>query len=272
MPHIRHPPAMDRLPRAVFARKESLAADSASKAHAHPWIQLSWASAGALIVRTPSASHVAPPQRAVWVPPGLVHEVINPGRAEMRSLYIDAQAAAFAPRRCRVLTVTTLARELIQAVSALPALYDESGADGRLVAVLLDQLASLSEADFSLPWPTDPRLVPICQTLFDNPDDRRDMAAWAGTAGMTERTLGRLFTAQTGLTFGRWRRRARLLTALAILENGGSVTEAALSCGYDAPSAFIAAFKEAFGVTPGSFLGGGGRGGEDEDASGGRGA
>lgn len=256
MPHIRHPPKLDRLPRAVFARAESLVADSTAKAHAHPWAQLSWASAGALIVRTPSASHVAPPQRAVWVPPGLVHEVVNPGRAEMRSLYIDAEAATFAPRQCRVLAISPLVRELIWAVTALPAHYDESGPDGRLVAVLLDQLAVLPEADFSLPWPTDPRLAAICRAIADTPDDRRDMTDWARSAGLTPRTLGRLFLAQTGLTFGRWRRRSRLLSALAILENGGSVTEAALSCGYDAPSAFIAAFKEAFGVTPGSFAAG----------------
>lgn len=256
MPHIRHPPDLDRLPRAVFARKESLIADSASRAHAHPWAQLSWASTGALIVRTPTASHVAPPQRAVWVPPGLVHEVLNPGRAEMRSLYIDAAAAAFAPRQCRVLAISPLVRELIQAVTALPVRYDEAGPDGRLVAVLLDQLAVLPEADFSLPWPADPRLATICQAIADTPDDRRDMAAWAKTVGLTPRTLGRLFPAQTGLTFGRWRRRSRLLSALAILESGGSVTEAALSCGYDAPSAFIAAFKDAFGVTPGSFVAG----------------
>jgi AraC-like DNA-binding protein len=255
MPRIRHLPDMDRLPRPVFARKETLAADSASRVHVHPWAQLSWVSAGALIVRTPTASHVAPPQRAVWVPPGMPHEVINPGRAEMRSLYIEAETASFAPPRCRVLTVSSLARELIQAVAALPPRYDASGADGRLVAVLLDQLARLPEADFSLPWPDDPRLVTVCQALFSVPDDRRDMEAWAETAGMTARTLGRQFVAQTGLTFGRWRRRARLLAALAALENGDSVTRAALSCGYDAPSAFIAAFKEAFGVTPGNFLG-----------------
>jgi AraC-like DNA-binding protein len=34
------------------------------------------------------------------------------------------------------------------------------------------------------------------------------------------------------------------------LSNGASVTEAALDCGYQSPSAFIAAFKRTFGVTP----------------------
>jgi len=34
------------------------------------------------------------------------------------------------------------------------------------------------------------------------------------------------------------------------LANGASVTETALEAGYQSPSAFIAAFKRAFGQTP----------------------
>jgi AraC-like DNA-binding protein len=245
---------MDHLPRPVFARSESLSTASLARFHAHPWVQLSWASEGILVVRTPTDSHVAPPQRAVWVPPDLPHEVTSPSRVEMRSLYIAPEAATFAPPRCRVLSVTPLARECIQAVSALPPEYDVSGPAGRLVAVLFDQLAALPEVGFSLPWPADTRLAAICRSLQDAPDDRRDMDAWADTAGMTSRTLGRLFIAQTGLTFGKWRRRARLLASLTALEAGQSVTGAALDCGYEATSAFIAAFRKAFGMTPGGFL------------------
>ena len=52
--------------------------------------------------------------------------------------------------------------------------------------------------------------------------------------------------------------KGRLLTevgrgreAVALLEAGESVTEAALGCGYDSTSAYIAAFKQLFGATPG---------------------
>jgi len=38
--------------------------------------------------------------------------------------------------------------------------------------------------------------------------------------------------------------------AVVSLSNGAPVTEAALDAGYQSPSAFIAAFKKAFGVTP----------------------
>ncbi len=247
-------PNLDRLPRPVYGRSESLPAGSVARSHSHPWAQLSWASSGVLVVRTAEASHVATPQRAVWVPPGMPHEVVTSNRAEMRSLYIDAAAAAFAPPRCRVLAVTPLARELIQAASALPPDYAEDGPDGRLAAVLLDQLALLPETGLTLPWPTDPRLVAICEALRATPHDNRNMAAWASRAGMTERTLGRLFPAETGLTFGKWRQRTRLLASLSALESGKSVTRTAIECGYDSVSAFISAFKQAFGKTPGEFL------------------
>ena len=247
-------PSLETLPRPVYPRSESLAAGSTSRAHAHPFGQLSFAGEGVLLVRTTSGSHVAPPQRAVWVPPGMAHEVAASKRAEMRSLYIRCDQDVFCPPRCLVLSVTPLARELILAACTLPVHYDEQGPDGRLVAVLLDQLASLPVADLSLPWPQDQRLATICQTLTDTPDDARTARAFAQSAGMTERTLGRLFTAQTGLTFGNWRRRARLLASLSLLEAGHSVTTTAIECGYDSTSAFIAAFREAFGVTPGAFV------------------
>lgn len=253
----RFPPALDRLPRPVFARNEALPADSLARRHVHPWAQLSWASSGVLVVRTPEASHLAPPQRAVWLPPGMPHEVTNSRQAQMRSLYIAPDATALPPTRCLVLEMTPLVRELISAVTALPTRYEESGPDGRLVAVLLDRLAMLPEAGFSLPWPVEPRLAAICQALTEAPGDKRGIADWARRHGMTGRTLARRFQAATGMTFGHWRRRARLLAALTVLEGGGGVTGAALECGYDSPSAFIAAFREVFGATPGEFTRGG---------------
>ncbi len=59
---------------------------------------------------------------------------------------------------------------------------------------------------------------------------------------------------QTGLTFRLWRQRLRLLHALPLLEQKHSVTEVSLACGYESTSAFISAFGEHFGSTPGEFF------------------
>ena len=253
MPQERRLPQLENLPRTVYARSESLPAGSLAPAHSHAFGQLSFAGEGVLTVVTPAGSHVAPPQRAVWLPPGLVHEVTTSQPAEMRSLYIRADQEIFCPPRCLVLTVSPLARELILAAAALPPEYDEQGPAGRLIAVLLDQLATQAEAGFSLPWPADPQLAAVCRALADAPDDARTMETIAKDAGMTGRTLARRFQAETGLSFGKWRRRQRLLAALAHLEAGASVTAAGLESGYESVSAFVAAFREAFGATPGEF-------------------
>jgi AraC-like DNA-binding protein len=56
------------------------------------------------------------------------------------------------------------------------------------------------------------------------------------------------------MSFGLWRRKARLLASVRVLVETRSVTDAALESGYESVSAFIAAFKQAFGCTPGAML------------------
>lgn len=247
-------PGLTTLPRPVFARVETLARPSWVREHQHQWVQLSYATRGVLGVRTRSGSYLAPPQRAIWVPPGLSHSVVTTERTIMRSLYVAPEAVAFAAawdqQACRVLDVTPLARELIRAVTDIPVEYDESGPDGRLVAVLLDQLAVLQEVRFSLPLPVDSRLQRVSAALEQRPDDDRGLEALAAEAGLSARTLTRLFLRETGLTFRAWRRRLRLLKSLNGLEAGESVTAVALNSGYTSTSAFSAAFRKEFGATP----------------------
>ena len=246
---------MDKLPRPVHARPESLAGGAWTKPHSHGWAQFTYASSGILEVRTQQGSHIVPPQRAVWVPPETEHAVLSSGPALMRSLYIDAEAAPWiATAPGRVLEVTPLARELVLAMSGIPPDYQQDGAPGRLVAVLLDQLESLPEADFTLPFPAEPRLAGICAALREQPDGNSTLSELAGAAGMSARTLSKLFERETGFSFREWRLRLRLLLSLSGLEKGDSVATVALEAGYDSSSAFIAAFKKHFGRTPGEFF------------------
>jgi AraC-like DNA-binding protein len=67
------------------------------------------------------------------------------------------------------------------------------------------------------------------------------------------RTLRRLFLAETGLSFGRWERRARLRAALPLLAAGAPVAAAARRAGYATPSAFVAAFRRTVGFPPGAY-------------------
>lgn len=249
-------PRMAKLPRPVMGRVESLPAGSWARAHAHPWAQLSYAVEGVLLVRTATGSYMAPPERAVWVPAGVEHEVSTMARAEMRSLYVQPAVAAAMPglpaegAAPRVLQITPLVRELIIATCGLPLHYEEAGAHGRLVSVLLDRLATLEPVGLDLPWPSDARLLRVSLALQADPADQRTLAEWGHEVGLSERSLARLYREQTGLSLGDWRRRLRLLLSLTPLAAGEKVSSVAHDSGYSAVSAFIAAFSQEFGQTP----------------------
>lgn len=248
-------PDLTRLPRPLYARAESLRAGSWTPRHEHAWVQFSYAISGVLGVHTAEGSFYAPPQWGVWIPGGLEHEVTTSTRAEMRSLYVSLEHSTWAPSRCRVLEVTPLAREMIKAFCELPVEYPQGDScEARLVAVLLDQLSSLPEVQFSVPLPQHPRLLAVCNQLISQPDSALTLGDWAQRIGTSEKTLMRWFQKETGLSFRAWRQRVRLLSSLTLLEGGGNVTHAALSSGYDSPSAFIAAFKTLFGATPGELF------------------
>jgi len=226
--------------------------------HSHERGQLVYASDGTMTVTVHEDGGdrrwVVPPDRAVWIPAGQRHSIAVSQRVRMRSLYVLAERAAELPASCRVAAVTPLLRELILRAADLPRLYDEAGWQGRLIAVLLDELSRLPPVPLDLPQPAEPRLHRVTQALLADPGDRRSLAAWARWAGASPRTLARLFLRETGLSFGAWRQRARLLQAVARLATGQAVTTVALDVGYDSPSAFIAAFRRQFGTTPRRYL------------------
>jgi len=102
--------------------------------------------------------------------------------------------------------------------------------------------------------PSDPRALSAADWVLKSPADGATAQALARRCGLSARTLERLFRAETGMRFGLWRQKARLLESVRVLVEGGSVTDAALESGYASVSAYIAAFKQTFGCTPGAML------------------
>jgi len=217
--------------------------------HSHDHGQLLYAISGLMRVGTAHGNWVVPPQRAVWIPAGKLHEVAIVGEVEMRSLYVLAGLGGL-PADCRVILVPPLLRELIAAFAAVPGPYAADGPEARLVGVILDQLRVAEPATLHLPIPEAARLRPVVRALLAAPADRRGLADWAREAGASARTLARLFEAETGMGFRAWRRQVRLHEALARLAAGEAVTSVAYAVGYNSPSAFIHMFRRAMGASP----------------------
>jgi AraC-like DNA-binding protein len=157
------------------------------------------------------------------------------------------------PATCEVLEVTPLLRELIARATELPLEYDLRGQAGRLMRLLLDELAGLARLPYHLPMPRTAPLAAICRRLLDTPDDAATLQEIARGDGLSSRTLARHFRRHTGMSFAAWRRRARLLRALGLIAEGRPIVEVALELGYESPSAFSAMFRRELGAPPSSF-------------------
>jgi len=221
--------------------------------HRHSRDQLAYASHGVMTVHTHAGTWVAPAHRAVWIPAGADHLIVMSGHVAMRTLYFRPGLAKL-PSRCCVLGVTDLLGPLIEHACRHPTLTFAMPKEDRLIRFLIDQLDTISMPGLDLPSPTDPRACRIAAIFGADPTDPRPLAQICREAGTSRRTAERLFLRETGLTVGKWRHQQRLMHALRRLAEGAKVIEAAFEAGYNSPSAFTAAFKMTFGMTPARYL------------------
>ena len=242
------------VPRPIAVLMDDYAHGFFDPPHQHIRAQLVYATSGVTILSTHDASSVAPPQRAVWIPAGVEHEVRCRGRVQLRTLYIASDAAPDLPTACQVIEVSNLLRELILAAGDLPIEYRLEGRDQRIMDLILDEIRCARRIPLSVPMPQNERLARICKAILADPSQHDALNDWADAAAMGRRTFTRTFRKETGMSFATWRQNVRLVDALSRLATGHSVTATALDVGYSSPSAFTAMFRRTFGVPPTHYL------------------
>ncbi|GBQ96008.1 transcriptional regulator [Gluconacetobacter liquefaciens] len=222
--------------------------------HAHEQCQLVLTLSGMMTVMTAHNSFILPPFRAMWIPASTHHQVTTRGTVHFHTLYIDNALRQWGAN-CRVFDTTPLVRALVGEILYFTHPYAPESREGRLTALLLDELDRMPELKLQVTMPKDPRLARICKAILSDATEMHDLDHWAREAAMGRRTFTRQFREQTGTSLAAWRQQARMVEAIALLEQGASVTEAAYGVGYDSPSAFSAVFRKIFGVAPSAYAG-----------------
>lgn len=246
----------EHIPRSVVVTANDYAAGTTFPEHAHGRGQFAFASRGTISVSTPHGRWLVPPQRACWVPAGMRHEMTMTGPVTMLNTFVsgDAAQAAGLPGQCGVYGVSPLLRHLIDDAIDLPAMYDVDGRAGKLMDLLVAEIATMPRLSLHAPLPADARLAKVCRHLFAAPSIAADLDQVAADAGVSRRTFTRQFRAQTGVSFAAWRQQVCMLAAIARLTDGQPVTRVALDLGYASASAFTSAFRRILGDTPSRYL------------------
>ncbi len=244
---------LDHTPRTVVAIGTDYSHGYLLPRHSHRRGQLLYGATGVMQVSTQQGNWVVPPQRAVWIPAHVPHEVLMLG-VSTRSLYIEPTAITALGDNCQVIRVSPLMRQLLMEAVEMPLEYDETGRDGTLVSLLLHELTRATHLPLHVPLPDDPRLLGLCLAFLQQPDVQQSPGRWAEHVHLSLRTFSRVFRQHTGLSFVQWRQRACVVQALARLASGDAITRIALDFGYESPAAFSAMFRRVLGQSPSTYL------------------
>ncbi|MEU5261841.1 helix-turn-helix transcriptional regulator [Amycolatopsis sp. NPDC021455] len=221
--------------------------------HEHPVHQLVWSASGVVAVKSGDAAWVLPPTRALWMPAGVRHRTGALGRAALRGIYAHPELSPVSWPTPRMVVVRPLLRELLEYLTG-----DGVARAARLraEAVAFDLLEPLDVVPIVVPSPVDPRARDVEAALLANPADPRGLAEFGRDVGAGERTLARIFVRECRMPFGTWRTQVRLRAALPFLAQGTPLETVAHRVGYSSASAFVAAFRRAVGMTPGTYFAG----------------
>jgi AraC-like DNA-binding protein len=238
----------------IRAAASDLAGGQVIAPHAHDWHQLIYASTGVMTVTSEAGSWVVPPNRAVWVPAGIRHAIRFAGQSRFRTLYVMPGWSERLPAACLVVAVSPLLSALVVRAAELRALDRRDSVECALAALIVDEFRQAAVPPFSLPQPESAAPRRAAALIAAGAREAGSVATLARAVGLGARTLERRFRDETGMTLGRWRRHHALLDALERIAGGAPVKGAAAAAGYAAPSAFVAAFRAAFGTTPGRYF------------------
>lgn len=222
--------------------------------HRHERGQFFCVESGLIHVHTEHGSWLLPPHRAGWMPPGEWHTVTISGPMSGWGVFITAAVDHGLPAAPCVIGVSELTRALVRRASSWTWHDRLNQEQERVMAVLLDEIRRAPRESLHLPMPQDRRLLRIAQAVLAQPHDNRGLHEWAAWAGLSVRSLSRLFRAETALSFAQWRQQARLSRGLESLAEGTPVAEVADALGYVSVSAFVAMFRRNFGQPPARYF------------------
>ncbi len=246
---------LDAVDKPLIALGAKMAISSWEKGqHAHRKASLLLNLRGMVTCEADDGVWIVPPHCALWMPPGKAHSGRLSGDIECYAVFIEPELITRQPKCCATLSVSPLLRELILRCAQSPVDAPFFDADFRILAVLLDELNASQEVKLAFPVPRSRPLQQLADLLLKHPADRATLGQWAARIGLSERTLSRSLLADTGMSFGRWKRQLHVVLALQRLGDGESVQNVAIDLGYESASSFVTMFRKTLGKPPARYL------------------
>jgi AraC-like DNA-binding protein len=92
-------------------------------------------------------------------------------------------------------------------------------------------------------------------SMLERLDQRLNARDIADEFGYSERSLIRTFQHELGMSYGQFKKIARIIKAVELLSLGSPrISDVMFAVGYESPSTFTQNFKKLLGMTPSAYL------------------
>jgi AraC-like DNA-binding protein len=148
-----------------------------------------------------------------------------------------------------------VSRLLHEAILALFDGHNDPDRTELLVRLALLELHRAEDSTTFIPLPHEPRCRRAADIVLGDPTGSHEIETLAREVGTSARTLSRLFSMETQLSFKSWCQRARIAAAIEKLstQTNVSVKQLAADLGYASVPAFSHAFRQVTGKSPTEF-------------------
>jgi AraC-like DNA-binding protein len=177
---------------------------------------------------------------------------------EMRTLYFDlkwlGREKFNSGLDCEF--VVRVSRLLHESILALFDGRDNAERTTLLIRLAMFELHRAEDSTTFIPLPHEPRCRRAAEIVLGDPAASHEIETLARKVGASARTLSRLFSSETQLSFKSWCQRARIAGAIERLSTRAddvSVKQLAREFGYASVPAFSHAFRQVTGKTPTEF-------------------
>ena len=223
--------------------------------HAHERHQLMYAFSGTLRLETNTGVFLLPPQRAAWIPAGVIHRTTL-HNVLSGSVFFAPSLLASTQTDVRIISAAPIVREMVQYALRWP---PGRAGDDALAASFFKTLWLLcmewikEEIPFCLPAAKTRQIAVAMEYTLANLETATLEGA-AGTAALSPRQFRRRFLAESGIAWRQFHHQGRMLRAMELLVlPQATVTDAAYTVGFSSLSAFAKSFTRFTGQAPHEF-------------------
>ena len=228
--------------------------------HQHPWGQLVFSDMGVVLVKTPQASYLVPPQYAVWIPPNQLHAASLHGKAKLFSVYLHNHSFSIGNKlthewkQCGCFEVSGLLAELVREMAKYELNQCDEITYESICHLIRNEVQQSTFLSIGVPMPKEKRLLHLCTIFLQAPQQQTSLIELAKKVGASESTIGRLFKRELQMTFSQWRQQVLLASAIALAAKKKPVGNIAQELGYASHSAFTAMVTSIVKKSPKKFL------------------